>query len=81
MSSFSRSALDRRNENDHHSIVDLQTVTKHKQSSHVAGAAPRTPQRISSRILLGRGGELIIEHCGREYRLRLTQNGKLILTA
>jgi len=38
-------------------------------------------QRISSQVLLGRGGELIIEHGGREYRLRLTQNGKLILTA
>lgn len=31
--------------------------------------------------LLGREGELIIEHGGREYRLRLTSNGKLILTA
>jgi hemin uptake protein HemP len=31
--------------------------------------------------LLGESGELIIEHDGREYRLRLTQNRKLILTA
>jgi len=31
--------------------------------------------------LLGERGELIIEHDGREYRLRRTQNGKLILTA
>jgi hemin uptake protein HemP len=31
--------------------------------------------------LLGRLGELVIVHNGREYRLRLTQNGKLILTA
>ena len=31
--------------------------------------------------LLGERGELIIEHHGREYRLRRTQNGKLILTA
>jgi len=38
-------------------------------------------QKISSLALLGRRGELIIEHGGREYRLRLTQNGKLILTA
>jgi len=37
--------------------------------------------RTSSQALLGPGGELIIEHGGREYRLRLTQNGKLILTA
>ncbi len=31
--------------------------------------------------LLGARGELVIEHVGRDYRLRLTQNGKLILTA
>lgn len=38
-------------------------------------------QRIESRDLLGAGNELVILHNGREYRLRLTQNGKLILTA
>jgi hemin uptake protein HemP len=38
-------------------------------------------QRVSSRQLLGGSNELIIDHQGREYRLRLTQNGKLILTA
>jgi hemin uptake protein HemP len=37
--------------------------------------------RAVSRQLLGERGELVIEHNGREYRLRLTQNGKLILTA
>jgi len=37
--------------------------------------------RVMSQQLLGRKGELIIEHEGREYRLRRTQNGKLILTA
>lgn len=37
--------------------------------------------RIASHRLLGARGELIIEHEGRDYRLRLTQNGKLILTA
>lgn len=38
-------------------------------------------RRIRSEQLLGEGKELVIEHHGREYRLRLTQNGKLILTA
>jgi hemin uptake protein HemP len=37
--------------------------------------------RVMSNQLLGECGELIIEHDGREYRLRRTQNGKLILTA
>ncbi len=39
------------------------------------------PQRVDSVSLIGAARELIIEHNGREYRLRLTQNGKLILTA
>ena len=37
--------------------------------------------RVSSESLLGPKKELVILHNGREYRLRLTQNGKLILTA
>jgi hemin uptake protein HemP len=50
-------------------------------------AAPKTPaqsepqKRVSSDALLGESRELVILHNGREYRLRLTQNGKLILTA
>ena len=39
------------------------------------------PARVTSESLLGSRGELLIVHNGREYRLRLTQNGKLILTA
>lgn len=50
---------------------------------------PKTPPprgtdlapRVSSRELLGGRAVLVIEHQGREYRLRITQNGKLILTA
>jgi hemin uptake protein HemP len=37
--------------------------------------------RAVSAQLLGERRELVIEHNGREYRLRLTQSGKLILTA
>jgi hemin uptake protein HemP len=39
------------------------------------------PQKLSSEQLLGSRGELVIVHNGREYRLRITQNGRLILTA
>jgi hemin uptake protein HemP len=46
-----------------------------------AGEATRRPLRVNSCGLLGARGELVIEHNGREYRLRLTQSGKLILTA
>jgi hemin uptake protein HemP len=38
-------------------------------------------KRVASDVLLGPRRELVILHNGREYRLRLTQNGKLILTA
>lgn len=37
-------------------------------------------KRIDSLRLLGGGRELVIEHSGQEYRLRLTRNDKLILT-
>lgn len=39
------------------------------------------PKKITSESLLGLGRELVILHNGKEYRLRVTQNGKLILTA
>jgi len=43
--------------------------------------APGSPRRVRSEDLLRGNVELLIEHQGREYRLRVTQNGKLILTA
>lgn len=42
---------------------------------------PSAPARVTSTELLGSAKEIIIEHQGRDYHLRLTQNGKLILTA
>jgi hemin uptake protein HemP len=45
------------------------------------GKAIDQPPRVTSDALLGSRRELLIVHNGREYRLRLTQNEKLILTA
>jgi hemin uptake protein HemP len=42
------------------------------------GAAPR--KRVSSRELFGAVREVVIDHVGEEYRLRITSQGKLILT-
>lgn len=42
---------------------------------------PAAPAKVPSQALLGTRKELVITHNGREYRLRVTQNGKLILTA
>ena len=51
------------------------------QFSNPAKPPAGTLQRVTSEALLGPRNELVILHNGREYRLRLTQNGKLILTA
>lgn len=51
------------------------------QSTRPADPTANVPQRVQSETLLGNARELLIVHNGREYRLRLTQNGKLILTA
>lgn len=37
-------------------------------------------QRLQSAELFGTAREVVIEHAGEEYRLRLTRQGKLILT-
>jgi hemin uptake protein HemP len=57
--------------------VDLKQAPSPKDGS----ATEHLPVRVTSEALLGRRHELVIVHKGREYRLRLTQNGKLILTA
>ena len=51
-----------------------------KQEIRPPAALPQPPQ-VSSSTLLGQNKELVILHNGRAYRLRLTRNGKLILTA
>jgi hemin uptake protein HemP len=50
-------------------------------SNSVAPAAGGPPRRVRSEELLKGEIEIVIDHHGREYRLRVTQNGKLILTA
>lgn len=56
-------------------------MTTSKQMPPIPGKLPEPPSRVTSEALLGARRELLIVHNGREYRLRLTQNGKLILTA
>jgi hemin uptake protein HemP len=57
--------------------VDLKQPPSHKNGD----ATELFPLRVTSETLLGHRQVLVIVHKGREYRLRLTQNGKLILTA
>jgi hemin uptake protein HemP len=43
-------------------------------------AGPAQPHTITSRQLFGGAREILIDHDGRLYRMRITQYGKLILT-
>ena len=49
-----------------------------RQAPAAEGAASR--KRLSSRELFGAMREIVIDHVGEEYRLRITSQGKLILT-
>jgi hemin uptake protein HemP len=59
----------------------MRGTSKIREALTLSGQRASPPTRTTSRELLGGATELIIEHEGREYRLRVTQNGKLILTA
>lgn len=50
------------------------------ETAPVAGGAPKGLQRLDSRVLFQGSREVVIQHDGADYRLRLTSNGKLILT-
>jgi hemin uptake protein HemP len=52
-----------------------------QQAKQASAPATEPPLKVASGTLLGLRRELVITHNGREYRLRITQNGKLILTA
>ena len=45
-----------------------------------AGPPPEPKPRLRAEDLFAASREIIIEWAGQEYRLRLTKNGKLILT-
>ena len=63
-------------------IIVLVNITMNTETKpRVSRPERAVPQRVASETLLGPNRELVIVHNGREYRLRLTQNDKLILTA
>lgn len=59
------------------SIICIMPVPR----KHASSPSTAEPRRIASEQLLGRAGQAVIVHKGREYRLRQTRYGKLILTA
>ena len=75
--------VDRDNENRYYLRMESKnspSIESENQRRRRA-TANRSVPRVSSRELMRRQSELIIEHDGREYRLRITHSGKLILTA
>ena len=71
---FNRLLVDIYYENDYCSLCVPQKPTHQELPGTDAS-------RVRSEALLGHRKELVIVHNGREYRLRQTQSGKLILTA
>lgn len=65
-------------------IICIMIKPTEKAHSHLRdspapeGAGQR--KRVSSRDLFGAMREVVIDHVGEEYRLRITSQGKLILT-
>ncbi len=51
-----------------------------RASGASAGAAETGPRRLSLDAILDGRREVIIQHRGEDYRLRLTSNDKLLLT-
>jgi hemin uptake protein HemP len=64
------------------STLSLSRPSQPPMMSAVEAVAPSASpvRRISSQRLLAGERELVIQHLGSEYHLRLTRNGKLILT-
>lgn len=72
-------------ENDSHYSAGMSAETPPPKApltpaSRTAMAAAAGQRSIDSTSLLGPGGEILIHHQQQVYRLRLTSQGKLILT-
>ncbi len=56
------------------------TDERHLTKTTASGMEPQVKVRVLVAELLKGGREAILEHDGQDYRLRITANGKLILT-
>lgn len=59
---------------------DEAPVTNPESNQSEPAPADKGPVRVSTTKLFGKEHELLIEHEGELYRLRITKNNKLILT-
>jgi hemin uptake protein HemP len=61
------------------STAPHRTILSTRHAGHAPSNQPTLPV-VSTGSLFGNRRELLIEHGGAQYRLRITQNNKLILT-
>jgi hemin uptake protein HemP len=59
-------------------VLSERSAAPNARATNAAG--PNGAHRIDSDRLLAGNRELVIDHVGQQYRLRLTRNDKLILT-
>ncbi len=67
-------------ENCYRYDVAMMDRQKHTEPAAATSGAPSAEKPLSTEQLFGAGKVVLIEHRGERYQLRLTQNGKLILT-
>lgn len=69
------------NANRYHLLMHNESLPRESQPAPMPSSVATPPRKISSHDLFSGSREIVIEHGGRLYRMRITQNGKLILTA
>jgi hemin uptake protein HemP len=76
-------SVDSTNDNNYYLAMDKQPLPTLEPLDNALPTKQDTSvlrQRFHSAELFGTAREVVIEHAGEEYRLRLTRQGKLILT-
>ena len=68
-------------ENHYHFFMATELQQSPREDTRIPHEPAKQRGRVTSSTLMGDLRELIIEHNGREYRLRVTSHGNLILTA
>lgn len=58
----------------------MNSPIRQPQSALSDSSGDASRKRLASGDLFGSAQEILIEHAGQEYRLRITRQGKLILT-
>ena len=61
-------------------MINAENETTRADAAPHDAIDPKRPVRMQVATIMDGGREAILEHAGQDYRLRITNNGKLILT-